>query len=230
MATHNISGDELGLRERGKRDKRRRIEHAAYDVFREHGYDGATMREIANRADVALGTLFVYARDKRDLLILCFNSELDRLAGAAANAARTDAPLLDQVIEVYGARYEFWALEPALARAALREFNDPYIEQENDGDGDFPRSTRRMQLVQLLTDMVRRRRLSLQITLDEDDETYAWLIADIYLSEVRLWLNNPNPEPAAGIARMRRVMRVALTGTGLDELELAAKPVAHAKS
>ena len=69
----------LGLRERGKLEKRRRIRQAARDVFLEKGYDDATTREIAERADVAIGTLFVYAKDKRDLLMMIINDDLDQL-------------------------------------------------------------------------------------------------------------------------------------------------------
>ena len=64
----------LGLRERGKLEKRRRIKQAARDVFLEKGYDAATTREIAERAYVAIGTLFVYAKDQRDLLMMLIST------------------------------------------------------------------------------------------------------------------------------------------------------------
>jgi AcrR family transcriptional regulator len=57
---------EEGLRARGKR--RRRLREAAHKVFLERGYEGATTREIAARAEIAMGTLFIYATEKRDLL------------------------------------------------------------------------------------------------------------------------------------------------------------------
>src|ERR1700733_10378271 len=58
-----------GLRERKKLDKSKRIKAAAKAVFREKGYTQATMREVSDLAGVAAGTLFLYARDKRDLLL-----------------------------------------------------------------------------------------------------------------------------------------------------------------
>ena len=67
---------ELGLREQNKLDKRQRIRAAARELFSKHGYDSATLRQIARRAHVGLGTLFNYAQDKRDLVFLIFNEEL----------------------------------------------------------------------------------------------------------------------------------------------------------
>ena len=66
----------LGLREQNKLDKRERIRAAAAELFKRHGYGAATMRQIAQRAHVGLGTLFNYAEDKRDLVFLIFNVEL----------------------------------------------------------------------------------------------------------------------------------------------------------
>lgn len=44
------------------------ILRAAGEVFGEHGFDSARMADIARRADVAEGTLYLYHRNKRDLL------------------------------------------------------------------------------------------------------------------------------------------------------------------
>jgi AcrR family transcriptional regulator len=57
-----------GRRELNKIDKLRRITDAARLTFETRGYDDATIREIARRAKVALGTIFTYAADKRDFL------------------------------------------------------------------------------------------------------------------------------------------------------------------
>ena len=65
MRKTEADGQAPGLRERGKRDRLQRPQHAAAEVVRTRGYDAATTREIAQLADVSGGTVFVYARDKR---------------------------------------------------------------------------------------------------------------------------------------------------------------------
>src|SRR5690606_35807052 len=75
-----------GLRERNKREKRARIERAARELFERKGFEAATARAIAARARVGLGTLFLYARDKRELLFLVFAEESRRLFAEAERA------------------------------------------------------------------------------------------------------------------------------------------------
>jgi TetR/AcrR family transcriptional regulator, fatty acid metabolism regulator protein len=76
-------------------DKRRRILDAATKVFARKGYFGAKVSEIAGRADVADGTIYLYFRNKEDILVSLFDEvmaehidrarhEIATLAGAPA--------------------------------------------------------------------------------------------------------------------------------------------------
>jgi TetR/AcrR family fatty acid metabolism transcriptional regulator len=76
-------------------DKRRRILDAAIKVFARKGYFGAKVSEIAGRADVADGTIYLYFRNKEDILVSLFDEvmaehierarrEIATLAGAPA--------------------------------------------------------------------------------------------------------------------------------------------------
>jgi len=89
------------LREQNKLDKLQRIKAAAADLFAELGYESATMRAIANRAGVGLGTLFLYAENKRDLVFLIFNEELDSIIERAFGSVRPEMPLLEQLVSVF---------------------------------------------------------------------------------------------------------------------------------
>jgi AcrR family transcriptional regulator len=62
-----MSPETKSLRERNKEDKLARIEHAARRLFSKQGYDLTTTREIAERAGIGVGTLFVYFPEKRDI-------------------------------------------------------------------------------------------------------------------------------------------------------------------
>lgn len=59
-------------REANKFNKRQQIKLAAKELFGEQGYEGATLRDIANKAQVALGTVMLYAQDKKDLVLLMY--------------------------------------------------------------------------------------------------------------------------------------------------------------
>jgi len=67
-APSHSSMAELGRRERKKHEARRKIFQAAFDLFREKGFDATTVDEIAERADVAKGTVFNYFPRKASFL------------------------------------------------------------------------------------------------------------------------------------------------------------------
>ncbi len=64
-------------RERSKADKLRRILAAGQKLFSKHGFDGTTVQQIAEEADVAVGTLFLYISDKSELLLRVFHHATD---------------------------------------------------------------------------------------------------------------------------------------------------------
>jgi AcrR family transcriptional regulator len=64
-----FQGKPLGRRERKKLETRRRIFRSAFELFALRGFDGTTVEEIANRADVAKGTVFNYFPQKRAFLL-----------------------------------------------------------------------------------------------------------------------------------------------------------------
>ena len=76
------------------RDKRERILEAAKAAFARQGYFGTTVGDVARRAKVADGTIYLYFKDKEDLLVQLFESAADEfIAGARALLAEPAAPL-----------------------------------------------------------------------------------------------------------------------------------------
>jgi TetR/AcrR family transcriptional regulator, cholesterol catabolism regulator len=67
-ATQARAGVPPGRRERNKLEVYRRIREAAVELFRQHGYEATTVEQIAERADVAKGTVFNYFPRKESLL------------------------------------------------------------------------------------------------------------------------------------------------------------------
>jgi AcrR family transcriptional regulator len=65
-----------GRRERKKLETRRRIFAAADELFSRKGYAAVTTQEVAETADVGAGTLFRYAKNKAELLIMVMNERL----------------------------------------------------------------------------------------------------------------------------------------------------------
>ena len=58
---------------RARNDKRERILQAAVKVFARKGYFAAKVSEIAKKADVADGTIYLYFKNKEDILVNLFD-------------------------------------------------------------------------------------------------------------------------------------------------------------
>src|SRR5579862_8853280 len=56
-------------------DRRQQILEAALEVFAEQGFDGATTKDIAKRADVTHGLIYFYFDSKEDLFLAAFEHE-----------------------------------------------------------------------------------------------------------------------------------------------------------
>lgn len=69
--------DAPSRRERSKADKMRRILDASEKLFARNGFDGTTVQQIADDADVAVGTLFLYVSDKSEILLRLFHNAID---------------------------------------------------------------------------------------------------------------------------------------------------------
>jgi len=65
-----VTTEETSLRPRGAHaDKRRAIIEAAQELFTTVGYETTTMAHVAKQAGVAVGTVYLYFKNKNDLLI-----------------------------------------------------------------------------------------------------------------------------------------------------------------
>ncbi|GAA1564402.1 TetR/AcrR family transcriptional regulator [Actinomadura kijaniata] len=80
--------EELGLRERKKRETRRRISDVATGLFCAHGFDNVTVADVARAADVSVNTVFNYFRTKEDL----FFDRQEEIVEQAAAALRDRRP------------------------------------------------------------------------------------------------------------------------------------------
>ena len=94
-----------GLRERNKADRDRRIVEAAAALFRGAGYEGAKIEAIAASAEVSIGTIYNYYRNKGDLLVAIVSMEVNEVLnagrGVVAEPPRSFGDALDMLIGIY---------------------------------------------------------------------------------------------------------------------------------
>ena len=76
-----------GLRDRKKREVRHRIIAAAAAQFASRGLDTTTMEDIADAADVSLGTVYNYFGSKLALLVAGMEDETAAMASGSSTSA-----------------------------------------------------------------------------------------------------------------------------------------------
>lgn len=73
-----------GLREKQKADRERRILRAAVTQFRADGYHSVRIEDIADMAEVSVGTVYNYYRTKGDILIAVVAMEVEEVLASGA--------------------------------------------------------------------------------------------------------------------------------------------------
>jgi AcrR family transcriptional regulator len=201
------SGD--GLRARNKLDKLRRIKEAAQTLFVAKGFDETTMREIAVRAGVGLGTIFLYAKDKRDLLFLTINEPLEQITEEAENVFDPKALLMDNLLGTARLHYRFFGQQPALARLALREM---IFYDTGEQAASFQRTRER--LIRLFGRSVESAIKNVEIAPSEPPLFAGWTLFCIFQVELRRWLSSDVVNLRAGLSELERAFRMLIVGFG----------------
>jgi AcrR family transcriptional regulator len=123
----SVGSQPVGRRERNKQAKLERITSAASELFAEHGIDEVTTQQIADKADIGTGTLFLYAKTKGELLLLVQNVKYAAALEQGRAAAETIPGVLDAVLAIVQPIVECNRSQVENGRTYLREmvFGDP---------------------------------------------------------------------------------------------------------
>ena len=122
-----LSSQPVGRRERNKQQKLDRITAAASELFAVHGVDEVTTQQIADKADIGAGTLFLYAKTKGELLLLVQNAHYAEALEQGRAEAETIPDALDAVLAIVRPIVKCNRIQIDNGRTYLREvaFGDP---------------------------------------------------------------------------------------------------------
>jgi AcrR family transcriptional regulator len=192
----------VGRRERNKRDKMLRIEHAARRLFSQQGFEATTIRQIAAAADIGLGTVFSYTANKNDLLVRIFQDEVGR-AVERAFATAPDKPLLDRILHVLGAIIAHHRENPGLARIFVKE--TPFIDDRRHGLAAFMRD-----LLGGLAEFVEEAKRHGELAADVPARALVRNLFGIFFQHMQIWLRSDARELDA--RQLRDALALQLRG------------------
>jgi AcrR family transcriptional regulator len=115
-----ISNEELGSA--AQRDRRRRIIDATLALAAKGGYDAVQMRAVAERADVALGTLYRYFPSKIHLLVSGLAREFERAQDKLDRITIPGESATERLVFVLGRNTRMMQRDPHLTEAMVRAF------------------------------------------------------------------------------------------------------------
>jgi AcrR family transcriptional regulator len=101
MTVHAMAG----LRAKHKIDRNSRIVEAAAGLFRKEGYEGARIEEIAARAEVSVGTIYNYYRNKGDILVAIVSMEVHEVLTAGQRIIQKPPRNIEKAIDALLASY-----------------------------------------------------------------------------------------------------------------------------
>jgi AcrR family transcriptional regulator len=173
-ATSGPAEAELGSA--AQRERRKRILDATLALASKGGYDAVQMRAVAERADVALGTLYRYFPSKIHLLVSGLAREFERLQEKLNRAPIPGDTPYDRMLYVLSRMTRSMQREPMLAEAMTRAFMfaDPSAAAEV--------NTVARLMEQILTRAIHEGEPS------EDDKAIARVIGDVWLSNLVAWV------------------------------------------
>lgn len=195
-----------GRRAANKADKLRRITLAARELFTEKGFDGTTLRDIAARADVGFGTLFDYASNKRDLLFLLFNPELESVLDESIAGAEVEPLAIDKLMALFGGYYAMFSRNRVLARAVMRELT--FFSEGVEARKFLAHRIRFLQCVTAVID----RAIEAGELRTAKPKHVTQIIFAIYVWEVRRWLSSEAGSVARGLSDLRELLALQLDG------------------
>jgi AcrR family transcriptional regulator len=105
-----------------QRDRRKRILDATLALASKGGYDAVQMRAVAERADVALGTLYRYFPSKIHLLVSAMSRELARVQERTARVPMPGESPYERLNFILGRITKGMQRDPQLTEAMTRAF------------------------------------------------------------------------------------------------------------
>jgi TetR/AcrR family transcriptional regulator, cholesterol catabolism regulator len=177
-----------------QRERRKRILDATLALASKGGYDAVQMRAVAERADVALGTLYRYFPSKIHLLVSALTEEFEQMQEKLDRKPVPGDTPTDRMMSVLAGVTRTMQRDPMLTEAMTRAFMfaDPSAAAEV--------NTVANQMVRMFTRAMHDGEPS------ADDIAIARVIGDVWLSNLVAW-----------------VTRRATTDDVSSRLELAAR-------
>ncbi|MFA6298668.1 MAG: TetR family transcriptional regulator [Nocardioides sp.] len=196
-SANSLTVDDLGSA--AQRDRRKRILDATYELAKEGGFDAVQMRAVADKADVALGTLYRYFPSKIHLLVSALGREFEHAESVLREKPIPGETPSERVIYVLKKTTRGLQGDPHLTEALTRAFMF--------ADGSVANEIHSVGM--LLTSMLTQAMHPGATELTNDDIATARVIGDVWLSALVAWVTGRSTAVETS-AHMENAVRLLL--------------------
>lgn len=107
-------------------EKRQEILNAALELIAEHGFHGAPIASIAERAGVGAGSIYRYFKNKDILITELFTEIHDTICAEVLKGYETDRPLRQRFLHLSTSLLRYFITNPMVFRYMEQFHNSPY--------------------------------------------------------------------------------------------------------
>jgi len=186
VVINTTMGKSLSRRERKKIETRQRLMEAALRLFREHGYNTATVEKIAEASDVAKSTFFNYFETKDAILPALAEQRLQQVEDALSPERGALASPVARIKLALCLVAEDPLTDPLLAQRLFTAV----LQQRQQRDARPGRA-----LTHLLADHVRQAQTAGEVRVDLDPYYIGSLICALFFQQMIMWYHSHQPAP-----------------------------------
>ena len=112
--------------------RRRQLLRSARKVFREKGYNGATISDIVREAGVAQGTFYLYYSSKNAVAVSLLDDLMERIGAAVESAMKSDTSFDKKLGSMIGASFRVARQNADLYRLAFIGADETHPEMHSE--------------------------------------------------------------------------------------------------
>lgn len=196
---------EPGRREKARIQTEEKIRKTAARLFRKQGFEQTTIRQIAETADLGLGTVYNYVDDKHGLLDLISKDDLERVTREAFETLPEKTPIADALLHVFTSLYAHHKRQPDLAFIIVKELTFSRDTKRKERENRFEKFNQR--LAELIQQAQKRGELGSHFQAGEA----ATILFGVHFFLLTIWLSGSLTYEQA-IESFRRALQLQIQG------------------
>ncbi len=206
-------------KQQSKAETRSLILESARSLFEEQGYEKTTMRKVAIRAGIGMGTIFKHFPGKSALLSAAFYNDIDEEMRSAFREVPDQIPVDQKLLYVFGRFYRYYARRPQLSKVLLQKLL--FVEEDEWGQRV---AGQLFSLINQLAELLRTAQARGDLGPEVNCQTAAHSLFAQYLFTLVTCLSLPQFDPDMALSMLEILVDQLMQGLGKGDHQVDDGP------